>query len=194
MRTYSKRQDIVHSGERGYNLVEMLIAIAIFGVVLISIFTLFVLGTRNVYSGKQMTRAIAVGTLVTEDLSSLTQKDVLAAFGVTSTTTLGAVDVDTTRALPNDNYTGSILRKSNAITTGQDPRGLLARWQSEISTDNILSNGYVAIVLTPRNPWPLAATLTPGNATTMRVRVLVRWNEGGRARQVVMDTAKYNRP
>lgn len=180
--------------ERGYNLIEVLIAMAIFSVVLLSVMTLFVMGTSNIYSGKQMTRAISIGTIVTEDLSSLTQQDVLEGFGVAGNATLGNVDVDTTRALPEDLYTGSILRKSNAIVVGQDVRGLLARWQSQISTDRIMTGGYVALVLTPENPFPVGATLTPASATTMRVRVLVRWLEGRRPRQVIMDVAKFNRP
>lgn len=184
----------LRANERGYNLVEMLIAIAILGTVTVSLMTLFFMGTSNIYSGKQMTRANSIGTLVLEDLSSLTHPDVMQGFGITSATALGAVDVDTTRALPNDLYASSVLRRSNSIGTGHDPRGLLARWQAAIDTDGILANGYVAIVMTPRNPNPTGATLTAGNATTMRVRVLVRWTEGIRPRQVIMDTFKLNRP
>jgi prepilin-type N-terminal cleavage/methylation domain-containing protein len=182
------------TGERGYNLVEVLVAVAILGTVLISVITLFFLGTSNIYSGKQMTRAVSIGTLVSEDLSALSQDDVLDAFGITAATTLGTVDVDTTRALPNDTYAGSIIRRSNAITTGQDVRGLLARWQAAIDDDRILQNGYVALVLTPRNPIPVGGTLTPVSATTMRVRILVRWIERGKSRQVILDTLKTHRP
>jgi len=54
--------------QSGYSLIEVLIAIAITSVVLLTVVTLFYMGRRNVYSGKQMTYAVSVGTRVLEDL------------------------------------------------------------------------------------------------------------------------------
>src|SRR5437588_1844143 len=43
----------------------------LFGVVAMTIFTLFVMGRRNVYSGKQASQAVAVGTRSEEHTSEL---------------------------------------------------------------------------------------------------------------------------
>ena len=74
----------------GYNLVEVLIATAIMGVVSLSIFTLFFMGRSNVYSGKQMTQAVAIGTRVMEDISAYNQQNLYAtAFAIAAA---GAID------------------------------------------------------------------------------------------------------
>ena len=51
----------------GYSLVEVLIALAITSIVLLTVVTLFYMGKRNVYSGKQQTYAVSVGTRILED-------------------------------------------------------------------------------------------------------------------------------
>ena len=68
--------------QRGFNLVEVLIAMAITAVVILSVATLFVMGRRNVYAGKQMTAAVAVATRITEDLSHMTHAEVYDKFGL----------------------------------------------------------------------------------------------------------------
>jgi prepilin-type N-terminal cleavage/methylation domain-containing protein len=180
--------------ETGYSLIEVLIAVAILGVVLLSIVTLFFMGRSNVYSGKQMTEGVAVGTHVMEDISQMTMSDMYTAFNITGTTTLGNVDVDTTRAMANDTYSGAILRQTTSISSGTDPGGYLARWRNEMVNNNKFSNGVISLVLMPSNPNPVGATLTPANNTVMRVRVLVRWLESQRPRQVIFDTVKVQRP
>src|SRR4029079_6899447 len=76
----------------GYNLVEVIIALAVFGIVAITIFTLFVMGRRNIYSGKQASQAVAIGTQVLEDLAPLNKKMIYnAAFGIADTDTGAAV-------------------------------------------------------------------------------------------------------
>jgi len=64
--------------QAGYNLVEVLLAMAMLGVVTISIFTLFFMGRRNVYSGKQTSQAIAIATEVIEDLQPLNRQKTAA--------------------------------------------------------------------------------------------------------------------
>jgi prepilin-type N-terminal cleavage/methylation domain-containing protein len=188
------RQARRRQNQSGYSLIEVLIAVAILGVVLLSIVTLFFMGRSNVYSGKQMTEGVAVGTHVMEDISQMTMSDMYTAFNITGTTVLGNVDVDTTRALPNDLYTGSIIRQTSSISSGTDPGGYLTRWRNEIVNNNKFTNGVISLVLTPTNPNPVGAAITPANNTMMRVRVLVRWQESQRPRQVIFDTVKTQRP
>src|SRR5438067_537133 len=78
----------------GYSLVEVLIAIAITGVMLLTIVTLFYMGKRNVYAGKQMTLVNSVGTRVLEDLSVMTSEDILTAFKVDDNTSLSGVTLN----------------------------------------------------------------------------------------------------
>src|SRR4051812_28496034 len=102
--------------QAGYSLVEVLIAVAITGVVIISIFTVITLARRNIYSGKQMTAANAVATRILEDLSLMSATDVLLNFNVTNGTTLASNTVDGVA------YTGSVLRDTNGtITAATDP-------------------------------------------------------------------------
>jgi hypothetical protein len=130
-----------------------------------------------------------------EDLSARSKLDVLTAFNA-STSALGPVDIDTTTAMATDTYGGSIMRLSSRAddvnVTKNDPRGLLKKWSDEAKAR--LGQSLVAVVLTPQKPIPIADPVTAANSTVMRVRVLVRWNEGRRRREVILDSAKAARP
>ena len=72
--------------ESGYNLIEVVFATALLGIVSITIFTLFVMGRRNVYSGKQNSQAVAIATQVMEDFQPLNKKMIYnGAFGILDT-------------------------------------------------------------------------------------------------------------
>lgn len=186
--------------QRGFNLIEVIIAMAMLGTVLLSVVTLFVAGRTNVYGGKTMSQGVAIGTHVMEDLSSLSLADVQATFGVANGAAIGNIDVDPNIAQPTDLYAGSLLRTTRQISAATDPRGYMQRWLNEINNDNKMANAFVAVVLTPMNQDAAitakdAAAVAPfGNATVMRVRTIVRWQEGLRWREVVLDTAKVRRP
>ena len=181
--------------ERGFNLVEVLIAMALLGTVLMTILTLFYMGRSNVYSGKQTSVAVSIATHALEDLSPRSKLDVLTAFNAGGGT-LGTVDIDSTTTMATDTYAGSIMRLStipnDVDATKNDPRGLLKAWSD--SATGRLSKPLVAIVMTPQKPYPVADPVSLANATIMRVRVIVRWNEGRRRREVIVDTAKTARP
>lgn len=180
--------------QRGYNLIEVLIAMALFGTVLLSIITLFVAGRSNVYGGKTMSQGVAVATHAMEDISSLSLEDMQTAFGIADADEGEPVDVDPDLDMDNDNYALSILRTTEDISGATDPGGYMQNWLDEIEADNKMAQAYVAVVITPSNPTPVGDPLTVGNATLMRVRVLVRWQTGLRWRQVVLDTVKVRRP
>ena len=181
--------------ERGFNLVEVLIALALLGTVLMTILTLFYMGRKNVYSGKQTSVAVSIASHAMDDLSARSKLDVLTAFNA-SAAALDTVDIDASTAMATDTYGGSIMRLSSRAddvnATKNDPRGLLKKWSDEASRR--LSKSLVAVVLTPQKPYPVADPVTAANATVMRVRVLVRWNEGRRRREVILDSAKAARP
>lgn len=168
--------------QRGYNLVEVLVAMGLLSTVLISIVTLFFMGRANIYSGKQLTRATSVGTSVTEDLSSLNPARTYEAFSIdASTATEGAPKVGTTV------YADAIIRTTDDLTP--DAGGYLARWAGLIPQER-LADGRVTLVFQPRN---LVDTADVTSARILRIKVIVEWNETRREREVVLETAKLNR-
>lgn len=197
---------VPRTSERGYNLAEMLVAIALTGVVVLSILTLFSLARSNVYAGRQMTHAISVGTRIMEDLSGLPLGDVYDAFNITDSTTLTDFSVVPT-GMPESAYTGSILRSTTSVTTaGQctggtlitftnDPDLYMRRWYCQMQTAaNKLPQGTISLVFTPRKTLDDTLALSPENAGIVRIRAIIRWREGLRQRQLVLDTEKFNRP
>src|SRR6267378_7030470 len=89
------------SRQRGYSLVEVLIAMAITSVVLLTVVTLFYMGRKNVYSGKQMTVAAASGTQILEDFSTMTAQDIVTNFNLSDAAALGTVTLPNVLGAPN---------------------------------------------------------------------------------------------
>ncbi|HYI10795.1 MAG TPA: prepilin-type N-terminal cleavage/methylation domain-containing protein [Thermoanaerobaculia bacterium] len=170
--------------ERGYNLVEVLIAMALLGTVLMSILTLFVFGRRNVYSGKQMTKATSVTNQVLEDLQPLGTSTLYTNFKITSTTST------TSPTIAGVQYSNVIVR-STADTTGDFADGpkYLARWKALIPAGQ-LKDGKVTMVIIPDEK---KTSTDPTSAAFVRIRVITEWEEGSRARNVTADLAKFNR-
>lgn len=172
----------------GYSLVEVLIAVAVTGFVLLTVVTLFYMGRRNVYSGKQMSYGVTVATRVLEDLSALTASDMLDSFGIDDTVATGTVTKDF--PMPGTQYANSYLVETNNITGTNNPGGYLTNWQTLV-TNSDLAQGDAGIILTPRSvtdpnkPWT--------SAQIIKVRVFVGWDEGNRRRYAYFDTTKSNR-
>ncbi|HKR64423.1 MAG TPA: prepilin-type N-terminal cleavage/methylation domain-containing protein [Thermoanaerobaculia bacterium] len=173
--------------QKGYSLIEVLIAVAITGVVIMSIFTVITLAKRNIYSGKQMTAANAVATRVLEDLSLMSATDVLLNFNITNGTTLSSPTV------AGVSYPGSVLRDTDGtISSTTDPSGYLARWQGLLGAATF-QRGRVVLVITPANArTPATAPVT--TAQVIRVRGFVEWSEGVRRRNVSFESSKLQRP
>ncbi len=173
-----------HRPERGYNLIEVLIAMALLGTVLMSIITLFIFGRRNVYSGKQMTKATSVTTQVIEDLQPLSATALFTNFKILATTTT------TSPTIAGQAYTNVIVRSTADLS--QDLAGgplYLTRWKALIPA-SALKDGKITMVVIPD------AIKTSGNPTTaaiVRIRVIAEWNEGRRQRNVTADLVKFNR-
>jgi prepilin-type N-terminal cleavage/methylation domain-containing protein len=189
--------------ERGYNLIEVLIAMAIFGVVIIAIGSLFIWGQRNVYSGKQMTAAVAIGTRVMEDLSPLNKRDIYSGLFAIADTDEGTASI--TFGTPAETYTNVAVRSTNAAAVAgyadiqEETAGgpeMIEKWSEHLTmaigggaTAPRLSDGAVTVLLMPR----LDPTNDPpqfSTATVMQIRVIVQWRERLRQRQVVLDTTK----
>ena len=178
--------------EQGYNLVELIIAIALLGTLLISILTLFVIGRRNVYSGKQMTKATSVTTQVLEDLQPLAVSSLNQQFLITSTTTL------TDPTIAGVKYTDVIVRSTADSPlpeyTGSDPpsQKYLTRWKGMIGTGTSkFYNPKVTLVIDPEE---MQTATDPTSAAIVRIRVITEWDEvPKRHRSVVAEVVKFNR-
>lgn len=167
----------LRSSQRGFNLIEVMIAIALMGTVLVSIVGLFTLGRNRVNSGKQMTAAVAIGTNVLEDISAMTLPTFNQAFNITPATTLGNVVID------GVTYPLSISRTTAAIVEN-DPPGFLRQWSADLRNNPTrLQEPVITLVVTPQL----------GGAVS-RIKVFVQWREGLRRRSVVLDTTKILRP
>lgn len=195
-----------HRKARGFSLVEVMIAIALTGVVVLSVLSLFAVGRSNVYAGRQMTHAISVGTRMMEDLSTVPIQELFNAFNITGTSTLSTVTV-TPAGLPDSSYPDSILRSTTStLTVGDcttatlptftdDPKNFLQRWYCQMQNiSNKLPKGQIFIVISPRKRADTTQPLSPANASVIHVRTIIRWSEGMRPRQVIFDTTKFNRP
>ncbi|HVT05129.1 MAG TPA: prepilin-type N-terminal cleavage/methylation domain-containing protein [Thermoanaerobaculia bacterium] len=174
--------------QRGYNLVEVMIAMAILGSVLLSIITLFFLGQRNVYSGKQMTKASSVETRVLEDLNTMTDDDILTNFVITDATALTAGPV----VVGSTSCTNCLKRDTNTISAATDAGGYLASWKTLLS-QNAFANGKVSLLLTPTDP-PVAGVKKWTTAQFLRITIVTEWDEGSLHRNIVFQTAKAVRP
>lgn len=196
-----ERKIPVHRGERGYNLIEVLVAMGLLGSVLISVFTLFFMGRYNVYSGRQLTQALAIGNHVLEDMAPLNKQMIYHGSFKLNDTDTGSV---ITFSNPSQTYNNSRIRSTDAnvipsapgdiqdqytpTTTPTGP-GFLDNWATLMAGK--MSQGSVSVILTPRNdPTNPSTPAQFGSATTMRVRVIVRWTERNRQRQVTLDTFK----
>jgi len=159
--------------EHGYSLVEVIVATAILGLVLLSVMTLFFMGRRNVYSGKQRTKANTVATRVLEDLSYLTASEVLAQTGL---------DDDT----PAPSGSCACVKIKN---TDSGVTAFVNQWD-DYTTQAEMTNANVELTLTPTGGTAGTEFTT---ATFLRIDVRVNWAEERRQRTVLMSTAKVQR-
>lgn len=183
--------------ERGYNLVEVLIAMAILGTVLLSIVTLFYMGRRNVYSGKQMTHAVAIATKAMEDMSNLTRDEMYQHFLITATDTLASYTID------GETYANAVIRSTDPtivaspLETIDDENAastFLTQWAA-LASEKLDDESSVTLILMPRQPTQVLTTVAPIQAapTVLQMRVIVRWRDGMRMRNVIFDAVKLKR-
>ena len=182
------------NNERGYNLIEVLIAIAVLGMILVSITTLFYFGRANIYSGKMMTMAVSVATDSVEDLSQLTAQDIYTAFGIDGSVALGDYQIDGIW------YEDAMIRSTDATICASPPTdisteggtALLTAWNADIVTEKKMAEGTVTLVMQPRSPTSIGTATDPARKI-LRLRIIVRWVEAQRQRAIVFDSVRYRR-
>ncbi|HEU4403461.1 MAG TPA: hypothetical protein VFT43_15290 [Candidatus Polarisedimenticolia bacterium] len=147
--------------DKGFSLVEVIIAIGILAGVLISIGSMFMLGGRQVKTGKTMTEAT---TLCHDIMETYDQQSFTGLYQG-----LGAADTDTSREVFS-NITGSPI----------------VSWQPEISRK--LEGGWASVKILPVGS---ASPLRFNTAAGIRLTAKVVWNELGRQQTVQISTVRF---
>jgi prepilin-type N-terminal cleavage/methylation domain-containing protein len=197
-------------GQEGYNLIEVLIAVALLATVLVAIISLFVLGGRYVKSGKELSKATALGIDAMEEMRNLPFAEVYRVInggcGITTKTWRthqgpdGAVPYgvpDQTdyrgRNIPNSGW--SWLSENESAK--EDYAGVLVGWYNQ--TEEQFGGGLEGATEIKVDGYDdIASGKSWGDgdmgfceARYIRVRVRVEWQEGQRSRNVVFETLKF---
>lgn len=160
---------MTRSNERGFSLVEVVIALGLLAGVLISIAGLFIIGGKQVKSGRTSSEAMALAREIHEEMNAFGYTQIWGYFGYNGQATTYTVDT-----------------RTNASCTA---------WQNTLRT-KLGTGAYANIKL---DSVTNAAGTTNnfadagGNvlARTVRVSVTVNWTEiPGRARSVTVGTTK----
>jgi prepilin-type N-terminal cleavage/methylation domain-containing protein len=150
--------------ERGFSLIEVVVALALMAGVLISIAGLFIIGGRQVESGRTSTEALSVARGIIEQMQKWGFRQTYQLFGQNGSAA---------------SYTFDTRTITDPPTTG------MAKWQPMLIEK--IPGSYATIQVSSLGPGtPPVLSLT----RAMRVVVTVRWNEGLRQRQVQLATVR----
>lgn len=167
----TKKSAPLSTDEQGYSLVEVIIATAMLGLVMLAIMTLFFMGRRNIYSGQQMSRANAVAVRVLEDLSYMTGDEIIENFEIDD------ADFD-------DGCDCVEIKNTDAGAPA-----FTNAWDEYVTLDK-MTRGSVMLRVIPEGG---AANSEFSTANFLRLAVVVSWNEELRGRNVTLTTAKARR-
>ena len=150
--------------DRGFSLIEVVVALGLLAVVLLSIAGLFIVGGRQVKSGRTATEALAVSRGVIEQINKWGFKQTYQLFGVDGSAT---------------SYTFDTRTITDPPTTG------MAKWQDQL--DEVIPGSHGEIFIES-----LANGTPPALEDTRAIRVVVTvfWTEGLRQRRVQLGTVR----
>ena len=154
---------------RGYSLVEVLIASALLAGVLLSISSMFILGSQSVRSGRDLTLATTLANSAMEESLALPFELVWGITGATSTQPTMTWDTDQ----PTPAYVGApqdVLLWSSIVDAWREEAQGLQDGRLTIRVDGI-----------ERLPTELQAGLAPYvDSIYLRITITVAWTEMGR--------------
>jgi len=156
---------------KGYNLIEVLIAMALLSWVVLVISGLFIYGQKGVYSGKIQTKAVAIGQKVYEDLKNLPGYDqkYLVFEAVKGTATKSTT------------YTATY---TNPHTSGDIMWQVVEGWKQVLA--DMGPAAQIEATLTPLIPIT-GGSATFGNGFFVHYHIRITWSEGLRNRNVTFD-------
>jgi Tfp pilus assembly protein PilV len=139
---------------RGFSFIEVLIALGLLAMVLISMTSLFATGRRQVKSGRTTSEALAVARSILEEMEGWGFDQTYRAYGLDGLATSYTVDTRT--------------------------NSYAAKWQPQL--DSKLENSFAAIVIASIETGGIVPPISASNG--LRVVVTIHWSEGQRARSV----------
>ena len=148
--------------EGGFSLVEVVIALGLLAGVLISISGLFIIGDRQVKSGRTSSEALSVGRTILEEMNRWGFRQTYLMFGSTYDGAAQSYSIDS---------------RTNTVAS---------QWQSTL--DEKLVNSYATIDIQSLGPGSVPPDLDVTRA--MRVLVTVFWDEGQRHRSLRVGTVR----
>jgi prepilin-type N-terminal cleavage/methylation domain-containing protein len=165
---------------RGFSLAEVLVAVAILGVIILALFGLVTAGVRQVYGGKKMTEGSGIAESVMQRANIIKPQDLL-----------GGVDADTTQTVTWEKAAPG--NASTAVTPAAETGSTVP-----ITTRNawrtLLLNSELPV--TTAHPAKLTVTMNAepsgknfGNASMVQIVVDLEWWEWGtRVRRIRLQT------
>lgn len=156
--------------ERGFSLIEVLVALGLMAGVLIAIAGLFVLGGRSVKSGRTSSEALALGREIVEEMNAWGYTQLWGNFGLAGTANTYTVDTATCVTADCTGWQNSIVGRLGTTA------------HATIKLDNVVQAGQPLVDFVDG-----AGNLLSRN---VRVTVTVLWTQvPGRSRQVSVVTA-----
>ena len=147
-------------GQRGFSLIEVLLALGLLAGVLVATASLFVVSDRSVKGGRTASEALSVARSIVEEIQDWGFDQTYRAFGLDGS--LAAYVVDT---------------RSNSFAS---------KWQATLGQR--LRSGHATIELDALSASGAAPALA--GAQAIRVLVTVRWEEGPRRRSIQLATVR----
>lgn len=150
------------SDEKGFSLVETILALGILGGVLVSIAGLFILGGKQVKSGREATEALSVARAVIEEMDGWSFHQTWQLYGIDGST----------------NTTATLDTRTNAYAS---------KWQPTL--DEALYNSHAEITISSLAP---SGSPVPNLDSTRSIRIVVTvfWAEGQRNRSIQLGTVR----
>jgi prepilin-type N-terminal cleavage/methylation domain-containing protein len=165
------------SRDAGFSLAEVIVAVALLGVILLALFALLTSGVQRAYSGKKTTQATMIAQAVMEQ-ANVYEPHLL----------FDGLDVTT-----SDPVTLEWERDSSGTTPDDEGPGDSARtqrnaWRNMLATADLPANDqHHAILSVTVTPLPEGETYE--DATLIRLEVSLTWNEWGkRPREVRLQS------
>ena len=145
----------------GFSLVEVIVALALLGTVVISLSGLFVIGTQQVDGGRDHSTALAVARDIIEETNGWGYGWLYDGFGVANTQNLALIDT-------------------------RSP-GFAAQWQTLL--DNELRDAHAEIELRSISDGGGSPPAFK-DATAIRIQVTVFWSQGPRNRSLSLTMVR----
>ncbi|MEJ5165610.1 MAG: prepilin-type N-terminal cleavage/methylation domain-containing protein [Thermoanaerobaculia bacterium] len=155
--------------KKGYNLIEVLVAIALLAWVVLVVAGLFIWGQRGIYSGKQQTKAVALGQKIYEDLNSLEFPNKYAIFQATDGQSSITTTYDTSSTNPFSQTDQPVLFS------------IFNTWINSLK--DLSENSKIICTLTPKRSKD-GGTPTFGNCLFIQFDLTIEWTQLQRTRRV----------